>query len=91
MDTIHLSPGPAAAQAFRLGIIASATGGLAGIATLYWLDVITPVFAGYALVLLFPVYLVFTATVLSVWLGYNKDATALRPVYRQKGSTGRSD
>ncbi|KAA9404239.1 hypothetical protein Har1131_15555 [Haloarcula sp. CBA1131] len=91
MDTIHLSPGPAAAQAFRLGIIASAVGGLAGIATLYWLDVLTPVFAGYALVLLFPVYLVFAATALSVWLGYNKDATALRPVYRQKDSSGRSE
>lgn len=90
MDTIHLSPGPAAAQAFRLGIVASAVGGLAGIATLYWFDILTPLLAGYALVLLFPVYLVFAATVLSVWLGYNKDATALRPVYREKGSNGRS-
>ncbi|EMA27779.1 hypothetical protein [Haloarcula japonica] len=91
MDTITLSPGPAAAQAFRLGIIASAVCGLAGIATLYWLGVLTPVFAGYVLVLLFPVYLVFAATALSVWLGYNKDATALRPVYRQQESSGRSE
>jgi len=90
MDTIHLSPGPAAAQAFRLGIVASAVGGLTGIATLYWLGVLSPLFAGYVLVLLFPVYLVFVATALSVWLGYNKDTTSLRPVYREKGSKGQS-
>lgn len=89
MDTIHLSPGPAAAQAFRLGIVASAVGGLGGIATLYWLGVLTPLFAGYVLILLFPVYLVFAATALSVWLGYNKDTTSLRPVYRKKDSSGR--
>jgi len=35
------------------------------------------------------VYLVFAATALSVWLGYNKDATSLRPVYRKKDSSGR--
>lgn len=91
MDSIHLSPGPAAAQAFRLGIVASAVSGLAGIAVLYWIGVLTPVFAGYTLVLLFPVYLVFAATALSVWLGYNKDATSLRPVYREKDSSGQSE
>jgi len=89
MDTIHLSPGPAAAQAFRLGIVASAVSGLVVIAALYWIDAISPLFAGYALVLLFPVYLVFAATALSVWLGYNKDAASLRPVYRQKDSNKR--
>jgi hypothetical protein len=34
---------------------------------------------------LFPVYLVFVASVLSVWLGYDKDTTSLRPVYRKDG------
>jgi hypothetical protein len=91
MDTVRLSPGPAAAQAFRLGMVTSAVGGLAGIATLYWFDILTPLFAGYALILLFPVYLVFAAAVLSVWLGYSKDKTSLRPVYREKGSKGRSE
>ncbi|WP_310896998.1 hypothetical protein [Haloarcula terrestris] len=90
MDTIHLSPGPAAAHAYRLGIIASAVAGLTGIVTLYWLGVLEPIFAGYALVLLFPVYMVFAATVLSVWLGYNKDPTSLRPVYRKKESSNQS-
>ena len=37
---------------------------------------------GYVLVLLFPVYLLVVAVALSVWLGYDKDATDLRPVYR---------
>lgn len=91
MDTIHLSPGPVAAQAFRLGMVASAVGGLTGIATLYWLGVLSPLFAGYVLILLFPVYLVFTATALSVWLGYNKDVTSLRPVYHEKSSNRRSE
>ena len=83
MKTASKRPGPAAAHAFQLGIRAGAIFGLALIATLYWFGVIELLLAGYALLLLFPVYLVFVAAALSVWLGYNKDATALRPVYKQ--------
>ena len=83
MNIASKKPGPAAAHAFRLGLRAGAVFGIALIAALYWLGVIELLFAGYVLLLLFPVYLVFVAAVLSVWLGYSKDATALRPVYRQ--------
>ena len=76
------SPGPAAEHAFRTGIIAAALAGLAGIGLLYWTGTIALLLAGYSLVLLFPLYLVAAAVVLSVWLGYNTDATDLRPVYR---------
>jgi hypothetical protein len=67
-----------------LGILASAVIGLAGIGLLYWFGSITLVIAAFVLVLLFPVYLVVVATVLSRWLGYDKDHTALRPVYRPR-------
>lgn len=83
MEIPLTSPGPNAAQAFRLGLRAGAILGLAGIATLYWFGVIELLLAGYALLVLFPVYLVFVAAGLSVWLGYDKDATALRPVYKR--------
>jgi len=83
MEIPLTSPGPAAAHAFKLGLRAGAIIGLATIVALYYFGVIELVLAGYALLLLFPVYLVFVAAVLSVWLGYDKDATALRPVYKK--------
>ena len=82
MGTLKRSPGPAAERAFRTGIVAAALIGLAAIGALYWTGTIALVLAGYSLVLLFPLYLVAAAAVLSVWLGYDTDATDLRPVYR---------
>jgi hypothetical protein len=82
MTDIHRSPGPAAEYAFRLGMVTGGFLGLLGVGILYWTGSITPIQAGYALLALFPVYLVVVAAVLSRWLGYDKDATALRPVYR---------
>lgn len=78
------SPGPAAAQAFRLGIFAGAVLGLVAVGALYWAGMITLVLLGYTMFLLFPVYLVMVAVILSRWLGYDKDVTALRPVHRPK-------
>ena len=86
MTAVRSSPGPAAAYAFRLGVIAGAIAGLAVVGVLYWQGVLSLAIAGYVLATLFPVYLVLVATVLSVWLGYDKDATALRPVHRPKNS-----
>ncbi|GGN94668.1 MULTISPECIES: hypothetical protein [Haloarcula] len=86
MSAIRTRPGPAAAYAFRLGIVAGAVVGLTAVALLYRLGAITPVIAGYTLLVLFPVYLVFVASALSIWLGYDKDATSLRPVYQSKES-----
>lgn len=84
MRAIRTSPGPNAAAAFRLGILAGAVAGLAGVGLWYWFGSVAPLLLGYVLVLLFPIYLVFVAVALSVWLGYDKDSTALRPVYRTK-------
>jgi len=86
MDAITVEPGPDAARAFRLGMLIGALLGLLALGGLYWTEVVAPVVAGYALVALFPVYLVFVAVVLSRWLGYDRDATSLRPVYRQRNS-----
>lgn len=76
------SPGPDAAAAFRLGMLAAAAVGLSALAALYWLGTIGPFVAGYVLLFLFPVYMLVAAAVFSVWLGYDKDTTALRPVTR---------
>jgi len=84
MEANRKNPGPAAAQAFRLGVLVGAVIGLAAIALLFWTGVLTVPAAGYTLVFLFPVYLVFVAVTLSRWLGYDKDITALRPVYQTK-------
>lgn len=84
MTEFEMSPGLAAHYAFRSGMLASAAIGLAAIGALYLTGVIELVIAGFAVVMLFPVYLVLAAVVLSRWLGYDKDHTALRPVYRPK-------
>lgn len=82
MTTVKRTPGPAARSAFRIGMVAAAVGGLSVLGALYLHGALTATTGLYALLALFPVYLVIVASVLSVWLGYGKDATDLRPVYR---------
>ena len=65
-------------------MMAAALVGLAGVGGLYAAEAVPLSLIGYAVVLLFPLYLVGVASVLSVWLGYNGDATDLRPVYRKQ-------
>jgi len=66
-------------------MIAAELAGVAAIGLLYWTGAATFALALYALLLLFPVYLVGAATALSVWLGYDTDTTDLRPVYVERG------
>lgn len=84
MTELKIAPGAGARSAFRFGMWAAAVLGLAGIGLCYWIGLLTPVLVGFTLLLLFPIYLVFAASALSVWLGYGKDVTDLRPVYREK-------
>lgn len=87
MTSSNVTPGPDAHHAFRLGMFAAAIGALVGLAALYWAGLMAlPLFV-FALVLCFPVYLVFAAVALSVWLGFDKDATDLRPVYPDEEGT----
>ncbi|MFB6196466.1 MAG: hypothetical protein ABEI80_09870 [Haloplanus sp.] len=76
------SVGSAVEGAFRYGVLAAAIAGLTGIGWLYLSETLSPIAAAYTLFALFPVYLVFVASILSVWLGEDKDATDLRPVSR---------
>lgn len=84
MDDQRPPPGPDAARAYRLGMITGGIVGLLVVGALYWTGVFTPLALGYILIALFPVYLIVVAVLLSVWLGYDKDITALRPVYKTK-------
>jgi len=84
VKTATPAPGPSAGAAFRLGVAAAAVAGLGVVGFCYWFGLLDPVALGYLLVLVFPLYLVFAASALSVWLGYDKDATDLRPVSRER-------
>lgn len=57
---------------------------LVGLAALYLFGYLTLGTVGFTLMIAFPVYLVFVASLLSVWLGFDKDVTDLRPVYREE-------
>jgi membrane protein implicated in regulation of membrane protease activity len=85
MDAVRAPPGPAA-HAYRLGLIAASLVGFLGVGLLYWFGLVTALFAGYTLLFLFPVYLVFVAVLLGRWLRYDRDGTALRPIVRDEGS-----
>jgi hypothetical protein len=63
-------------------MLAAAVVGLTILGACYMQNVLTTTTALYVLFALFPIYLVLAASVLSVWLGYDKDVTDLRPVYR---------
>lgn len=82
VSSIRISPGPAADATFRLGMIAGGIVGLVGVGLMYWFGMLSLLLTGYVMLVLFPPYLILVATVLSVWLGYNQDATSLRPVNR---------
>ncbi|GAB6863052.1 hypothetical protein ACFR97_15340 [Haloplanus litoreus] len=77
-------PGPDARIAFRLGVLAASVAGLTILAWLLRSGALSVTTGVYVAVALFPVYLLVVASVLSVWLGYDKDPTDLRPVYRSR-------
>lgn len=75
------SPGPIADRTFEKGFQIATLGGLAGLGILYWKGPLS-IFSGIHVTItlsLFPVYLVFVAVLLGVWLGYDADETDLRP------------
>lgn len=80
----NVAPGPSADDAFRLGLAVATILAVVPLGVLYWSGELAPHEVGFAVLVGFPVYLVFAASALSVWLGYDKDATDLRPVYRNR-------
>jgi hypothetical protein len=84
MDSQQPPPGPDAARAFRFGMIAGGAVGAVCLGTLYWASGLSLLALGYVVIALFPVYLIVVAILLSRWLGYTKDVTSLRPVYKTK-------
>jgi hypothetical protein len=84
MSHSNVPPGPDARSAFRLGLTTAALAALVGMGFLYWVGELSVAPLVFTLLVGFPIYLVFVASLLSVWLGYDKDATDLRPVYRER-------
>lgn len=72
---IRHTPGPAAAEAFTLGIVTVTTSTLAGLWFLLSADLLTVFDVVLAVILGLPVLLVVVSCLLSVWLGYDKDAS----------------
>lgn len=76
MATLLSPPGPAADEAFTLGLAMTAAVGVAGVGVLFWIEAVTPIGALLALFLGLPVVLIVVSCLLGVWLGYNDDALA---------------
>jgi hypothetical protein len=74
MDTVHHSPGEAAEQAFTLGLVAAMVLGVAGVVFLLWVRILTVMTAVLASVIGLPILLIIASCLLSVWLGYNRNA-----------------
>ena len=76
------SPGPIAERTFESGFQIAILVGLAGVGLLYWTGVLSATNGVDILVtlVLFPVYLVFVAMVLGVWLGFATDEHDLQRV-----------
>lgn len=77
------SPGPAARRAFKTGVWTAAAGGLAVVGALYWTGALASYAAVFVVVVLFPVYMLVAASVLSKWLGLGKGPADLRRVTRK--------
>lgn len=87
VQSVRLTPGPDADRAFRLGIVAASVLWVTGLTALYVSGLLSLAVAAYGLVGLLPVYLLVVAAALSVWLGFSKDATALKRVHEPQDST----
>lgn len=74
------TPGPIADRTFDAGFKAAAVGGVAGLTCSYLVDVLSLYGALFALVFLYPTYLVFVAILLATWLGYDTDRSNLEVV-----------
>lgn len=88
MDERGPSPGPIADRTFETGFKLATAAGLAGVVMLYWfgaLSLSNSLHLTFTLQL-FPVYLLFVAVLLGVWLGYDEDVTNLRPASEEAGS-----
>jgi len=84
MSAVKITPSAAAHQAYRLGVFAVVIAGLAVIGLLFWTGTLDAVTTVYALVVVFPMYVVVGASIVSAWAGLDKDATDLRPVTREQ-------
>jgi hypothetical protein len=77
-----MSPGPIADRTFDTGFRTAAILGVVVTAGLFWLGVLSVTNGIHvaSVLLFFPVYLLFAAIVLGVWLGYETDETDLERV-----------
>lgn len=80
MSRCRATPGPIADRTFDAGFKAAAAGGVAALTCGYLAGLLTLSGALFALVFLYPTYLVFVAILLARWLGYDTDRSNLTSV-----------
>lgn len=86
MDGTGVGPGPISERTFVHGFRIAALLGLGGVLAAFWLGPLSGDDAVHVVVtgVLYPVYLVFAASALGVWLGYDTDERNLEPVTRSE-------
>jgi len=77
-----MSPGPIADRVFDTGFRIAVILGAVGSAGLFWFGVLSVTNGVHvaSVLLLYPVYLLFAAVALGIWLGYETDETDLERV-----------
>ena len=84
-------PGPIADRVYRFGFRVATVGGLAALGAGFALGHLTLPTLVFVLMTLFPVYLLFVAVALALWLGYDTDRTDLQPVTEDGESEKHND
>jgi hypothetical protein len=84
MSTPKITPGPAAAEAFRLGLVAAMIVPLAGATFFLWQGSVSVDLIVISAALI-PVYVLVVAVVLSMWLGYDKGPADTRRIVKEDG------
>ncbi|PSQ33867.1 hypothetical protein BRD08_11160 [Halobacteriales archaeon SW_10_66_29] len=79
---VDASPGPIAEQTFETYFRIAAVSGAVALVVCYWIGLLSPSdpFHVTTTLTLFPVYLLFVAILLGVWLGYATDERNLTPI-----------
>lgn len=82
MDKPGATPGPISDKTYEQGLRIAAAVGLAAVVAVFWVGPLSPSEPGHVLMIaaLFPIYLLFVAVGLGVWLGYTTDERNLRRV-----------
>lgn len=91
MVKIKKPPGPIADQTFRMGSFVAAVVGLVAVGFLYWAELLSFHQSAFALLAVYPIYLVFAAGAVGRWVGYGADMRNLKRAEPEEQVSGYSE